>query len=267
MAASGRALVLSGLLCLATADGAAAGAFTLDQDELKLFVTGLLTSGDRYFDRRGRLRSRGDYRKYDLQAFAEYGLRDGFTVFGSTALQKIRAEDGTTYRRKGLGRSEIGARARLWTDGAWIVSVQGSAVIAGAKKSDDLAVIGETDDQADGRVLVARSFELFNRPAFVDVAAGYRFRSGDPADEIRLDATFGIRPTGRLLLLAQSFNQIGAGRWSGPYRLKQRIHKLQGAVLFDLTERLQLVSAAFFSPAGRDSLDEKGATIGLGFRF
>lgn len=267
MGAWGRALFMLGFACLATAGDAAAGAFTLEPGELKLFVSGLASAGDRYFDRRGKLRSRGDYRKYDLQAFAEYGLRDGFTVFGSTALQKIRAEDRSTDRRKGLGRSEIGARARLWTDGAWIVSAQGSVVIAGAKQSDDIAVIGETDDQLDGRILVARSFALFDRPAFVDVAAGYRIRGGDPADEIRLDATFGIRPTPRLLLLAQSFNQIGTGRWSGPYRLKQRIHKLQGAALFDLTDRLQLVAAAFFSPAGRDSLDEKGATLGLGFRF
>jgi len=255
------------LICLAAADQAVAAAFTLDPGELKVFVSGLASAGDRYFDGRGKLRSRGDYRKYNLQAFAEYGLRDGFTVFGSTELQKIRAEDRSTDRRKGLGRSEIGARARLWTDGVWIVSVQGSAVIAGAKKSKDLAVIGETDDQIDGRALVARSFELFGRPAFIDVEAGYRIRGGDPADEIRLDATFGIRPTPRLLLLAQSFNQIGTKRWSGPYRLKQRIHKLQAAALLDLTDRPQLVAAAFFSPEGRDSLDEKGATLGLGFRF
>ncbi|WP_261403350.1 hypothetical protein [Chenggangzhangella methanolivorans] len=140
-------------------------------------------------------------------------------------------------------------------------------MVAGARRGDGIAAIGETDDQADIRGLVARSFEVFGKPAFVDVAAGYRFRGGDPADEIRVDASFGIRPGKRLLLIAQSFNQIGNGRWKGPLPLKQRIHKLQLAALFDLTESLQLIGAAFFSPMGRDSLDEKGASLGIGLKF
>lgn len=261
------AIVAAGLLAACPDCAAQAGAFTLEPGETKLFALGLASFGDKYFDRKGKLRSRGQYRKLDLQLFAEHGALDGLTVFGSTALQRIRAEDGSTSKRQGLGRSEFGARLRLWTDGAWIVSAQASAVVAGARKSEGLAAIGETDDQIDVRGLVARSFEIFGKPAFVDVAAGYRLRGGDPADEIRVDVSFGVRPVERLLLIAQSFNQVGTRRWSGEFPLKQRIHKLQAAALFDLTESLQLVGAAFFSPVGRDSLEEAGATLGLGYRF
>lgn len=261
-----RAIVWAGLLAAFPGE-AGAGAFTLEPGETKLFAFGFASSGGKYFDRKGKLRARGDYAKQDLQLYGEYGALDGLTLFGSIAAQKIRAEDGATFRRKGLGRSEIGARARLWTDGAWIVSAQASGVLAGARASEGLAAIGETDHQFDARGLVARSFEVFGRQAFVDLAAGYRFRSGDPADEIRIDATFGVRAFDRLLLVAQSFNQIGTGRWKGPFPLKQRIHKLQAAALFDLTPNLQLVGAAFFSPTGRDALDETGATIGIGVSF
>ena len=267
MGGGARACLAAALLLGALNGGARAGAFTLEPGETKLFLQGLYSGGDRYFDRKGKLRSRGDYKKYDLQLFAEHGALDGLTVFGSTALQKIRAEDGKTYERKGLGRSEIGARARLWTDGQWIVSAQTSAVFAGAKAGGGLVVTGETDDQLDVRGLVARSFEIFGRQAFVDVAGGYRFRSGDPANEVRIDASFGVRPVERLLVLTQSFNQIGTARWRGPFPLKQRIHKLQAAALFDLSESLQLIGAAFFSPDGRDALDETGATIGIGVKF
>lgn len=246
---------------------AAAGAFTLEPGEAKLFVSGYVMSGDEYFDRKGKRHARGRYQKRELQAFAEYGALDGLTVFGAAGLQKVKAKDGVTHDREGLGRSEIGARARLFAKEGWIASAQASVVIAGAKKSDDLAVIGETDDQFDVRGLVARSFEAFGKPAFVDLAAGYRWRSGDPADEIRLDATFGIRPAERLLLLAQSFNQFGTGRWKGPYELKQRIYKLQGAAIYELNQTWSVFAAAFFTPIGRDALDERGATVGVGLRF
>lgn len=265
--ASVRAIVAAGLLAIVPGGDAEAGAFTLERGETKLFLLGTASSGDAYFDAKGRRRSRGDYKKRELQLFTEYGVRNWLTLFGSASLQKISAEAGLRDIRKGPGRSEIGARARLWSEGGWIVSVQASGLMAGARGEASVAAIGETDDQVDVRGLVARSFELCGRPAFLDVAAGYRFRSGDPADEIRIDASVGVRLLDRLLVIGQSFNQIGTARWAGPYPLKQRIHKLQAAALFDLTENLQLVGAAFFSPTGRDSLDEAGATLGLGVKF
>lgn len=262
---------LLALACLAAATlpprAAWAGAFTLAPGEGKLFVSGTLTSGDHYFDRDGRLKSRARYDKYDLQAYGEYGLRDGLTIFGATGLQKIGVAGADGDKRKGFGRSEAGLRMRHLQKDGWIVSSQTSVVIAGAPDNARLTVVGESDDQFDTRALVARSFELFGKPAFVDLAAGYRMRGGDPADEIRLDATFGVRPAPRWLLLAQNFNTFGTARWTGPYPLRQRIHKVQCVAIYDLTETLSLVSAAFVTPDARDALDERGATLGLGLRF
>jgi hypothetical protein len=260
-------VVLLALLGIAaTPHAAVAGAFTLKPGEVKAFLTGYVMSGDEYFDRKSKRRSRGRYEKRELQVFVEYGALDGLTLFGSTALQQIEARDGGVHDREGLGRSEAGARARLWSQEGWILAAQASAIVAGAKGSN-LAAIGETDDQADVRGLVARSFEAFGKPAFLDIGAGYRWRSGDPADEVRIDVTFGVRPVERLLLLVQSFNQIGTGRWKGPYELKQRIHKLQGAAIFDLNDTWSIFAAAFFTPIGQDCLDERGATVGIGLRF
>lgn len=262
-------LAAVGLLTIAALSPAevSAGAFTLQEGEAKLFVSGLLTSGDQYFDRGGRLRPRASYRKYDLQGFLEHGFRDGLTLIASTTLERIYVIDSDRARRDGLGRSEFGLRARLLQENGWIVSAQGSVVIAGAKRNDGVAAIGETDDQFDVRGLVARTFDVFGKPAFLDLQAGYRFRSAEPADEARFDATFGVRASPRWLLLAQSFNTIGLGRWSGEYPLKQRIHKLQGAALFDMTQRLTLFSSFFVTPFGRDAMDERGGQIGFGYRF
>lgn len=265
-----RASALALALCLGAAlppRTAAAGAFTLEPGETKIFATATLNSGDHYFDRDGKLTSRARYRKRELQAYAEHGLFDGFTVFGATGLQKISVNGAAGDGHEGLGRSELGGRLRLYQKDGWIASLQSSVVIAGMKENDKLAAVGESDDQFDVRGLIARSFELFGKPAFVDFAAGYRFRSGDPANEIRLDATLGIRPAPRWELLVQSFNTFGTAEWRGPYPLKQRIFKLQGAALYDLTENLSLIGAAFFTPSGRDALEEQGATIGIGLRF
>jgi len=261
-----RAFIAAGLTAISSSD-ASAGAFTLEKGETKLFVLGLASSGNGYYDRDGKRRSRETYSKKELQLFIEYGVRDWLTLFSSTGLQKIRLAAHEDFVRKGQGRSEIGARVRLWNEGAWTVSAQALGVLAGARETDGIAAFGETDHQVDGRLLVARSFAFWGMPSFVDVAAGYRFRTGYAADEVRVDATFGVRPFDRLLALAQSFNQIGVARWEGPLPLKQRIHKLQAAALFDLTPGLQLIGAAFVSPIGRDALDERGATLGIGLRF
>ncbi|TBN54589.1 hypothetical protein EYR15_06070 [Hansschlegelia quercus] len=256
-----------GLLAALISSSALAGAYTLPRGEVKLFVSGLMTDGDRYFDTTGRRQPRGRYTKYDTPVFVEYGVRDGVTLFGSTELEKISAEDGGRHERQGLGRSELGARIRLFNEGPWIASAQGSVVVAGARAKEGVAAIGETDDQVDVRGLIQRSFEAFGIAGFADFEAGYRWRSKAPADEVRLDATVGLRVAPRWLALVQSFNTIGAGRWSGRYPLRQRIAKLQGALFYDLTERMQLFGAAFFTPYGRDAMDETGGQIGVGYRF
>ncbi|WP_020185142.1 hypothetical protein [Methylopila sp. 73B] len=251
----------------ATPDVAGAGAFTLEKSETKVFATAYVTSGDHYFDGRGRLKARDRLKKQDLQLYIEHGLADGLTVFGAGALERITVSGDERSQRSGLGRTELGVRVRLAEPGAWIVSAQGGVVIAGAKRSEGPAAVGETDDQVDLRLLVARSFDAFARPAFLDVQAGYRTRSGDPADEVRVDATLGVRPAARWLLLAQSFNVFGQGRWGGPYALKQRTHKVQAAALLDLTSTMTIYAAVFATPAARDALDERGAQLGIGYRF
>lgn len=252
---------------LTSCSAAFAGAFTLEPGETKLFVTVMAMSGDRYFDRDGVLRSRGRYDKRELQLYGEYGIRDGLTAFGSTAFQKISIKDFETERRDGFGRTEAGLRLRLWQGGGWIVSIQGSAAVAGAKESARFTVVGESDDQLDARALVARTFEVFGKPGFMDMAVGYRARFGDPADEIRFETTVGVRPAARWELMAQSFNSIGTSRWRGPLPIRQRTQKLQGLAIYALTEHLSLVAAAFFTPAGRDALDERGGTLGIALKF
>jgi hypothetical protein len=259
--------ISGGLLAALLSNSAYAGAYTLPPGEAKVFVSGLITDGERYFDTTGRRQARGRYTKYDTPVFVEYGFREGVTLFGSTGLQKISAEDGGRHERYGLGRSEVGARIRLLNEGPWIASAQSSVVVAGARAKEGVAAIGETDDQVDVRGQLQRSFEVLEMPGFADVEAGYRWRTKAPADEVRLDATVGLRVAPRWLALVHSFNTIGAGRWSGRYPLRQRIAKLQGALLFDLTERMQLFGAAFFTPYGRDAMDETGGQLGVGYRF
>lgn len=261
-------IALSAALAAPLSGGLAhAGAFVLEPGEAKLFATAFAMSGDQYFDADGDLRKRERFKKRELQLYGEFGLLDGVTLFGAGGLQRIVARDRGRHVREGVARSELGLRARVLQRDGWIVSVQGSGLIAGAKGKGDIAVIGETDDQADLRLLAARSFEIAGKPAFLDLAAGYRARSGDPADEARLEATLGVRPVEPLLLMAQSFSTIGLSRWRGPYRLKQRIHKLQAAAMYDVSTSVSLVAAGFFTPAGRDALEETGATLGVAFRY
>src|SRR3712207_8696464 len=52
--------------------------------------------------------------------------------------------------------------------------------------------------ELDLRLLLGQGFAIGDWPSFVDAQAAYRLRTGDPADEIRADFTFGTRPHPRL---------------------------------------------------------------------
>lgn len=162
----------------------------------------------------------------------------------------------------GPGYSDFGIRLRLARSENTVLSVQAAARIAGASDDRNPAEIGNTDPEADFRVLVGRSLYVGDWPAFLDLQAAYRVRAGPPPDEYRIDVTFGIRPAKDWLLLAQSFNVISTGRGAGIFP-DTRYHKLQGSVVWEFSPGWAVQAGVLATVAGRNALRERGVVAGL----
>jgi hypothetical protein len=258
------AMIAAGLTGLATP--ALAGAWTLDAGTGALVVTGTAMQSNSGFDSGSRQRPIPRYSKDEGQALIEYGLTDWFTVMLQPSLQHVDIAAPVGAQRSGLGYTDIGGRARIWSDASWVISAQATGRIPGVFDKTNPAAIGYTDHEIELRGLAGYSFKAWALPAFVDLEVAQRYRLGGPPDEFRADVTFGIRPADKWLLLAQSFNVIseGAGSWRfGSFAY----HKFQLSAVYAVTPALSLQLGGFSTVWGRNALQENGLVIGAWYKF
>ena len=249
-----------------SAGPALAGAWTLDAGTGALVFTGTAMQSTRVFDSGSRLRPVPRYGKDEAQLLIEYGITDWFTAMIQPSLQHVDIAAPISAQRSGLGYTDIGGRARIWSESGWVVSAQATVRIPGTFDKTNPAAIGYTDHEIELRGLAGYSFEAGTLPAFVDMQVAQRYRLGGPPDEFRADVTFGIRPAAKWLLLAQSFNVIseGAGSWAfGSFAY----HKFQLSAVYAVTPTLSLQLGGYSTYWGRNALQENGLVFGAWYKF
>ncbi|WP_456775072.1 hypothetical protein [Bradyrhizobium sp. USDA 4369] len=249
-----------------SASPALAGAWTLDAGTGALVFTGTAMQSTRVFDSNSRLRPIPRYGKNEAQVLIEYGLTDWLTAMVQPSLQNVDIAAPIGAQRSGLGYTDIGARARIWSDSAWVVSAQATVRIPGTFDRTNPAATGYTDHEIELRGLAGYSFEAGTLPAFVDLQVAQRYRLGGPPDEFRADVTFGVRPADKWLLLTQSFNVVseGAGNWRfGSFAY----HKFQLSAVYAITPALSLQLGGYTTYWGRNALQENGLVLGAWYKF
>ena len=104
--------------------------------------------------------------------------------------------DQTATRSSGFGLAEanIFARYALYSGTSDVLSLQATLSTPGIGATRN-PYIAEPHASLEARITYGRSIPLpRDMSAFVALGAGYRFRAGSPADEMRVDATVGFRP-------------------------------------------------------------------------
>lgn len=147
-----------------------------------------------------------DFEKFEVSAFAEYGLTDTMTLFSRVARQDVSLDTASvTDSAYGYAASELGVRQRLWKGDWAVISAQTSLLLPGAGENvNDLRFGGGSTDM-ESRVLVGQSFEWGGWNGFAEAQLGYRKRGDGYADEARLDIAFGLKPTKRFEVMAQGY--------------------------------------------------------------
>ncbi len=244
---------------------ALAGAWTLPQGSGQVIATGIYSDSDEGFDDRATSVDINDYRKAEVYVLAEYGVTDDLTLMVTPSFSHTSVQgngDDTT----GPGYTELGARYRFAKTRHGAFSFQTSLRVPGKRRQDNVAQIGATDTEIDLRALAGMNFRVANKEAFVDFQGGYRIRNGAPPNEFRLDATFGIRPAPRLLLLAQSFNTISDGSGRGIFG-RHRYSNLYASGVYEVSPKWSLQLGVLATLSGRNALQERGLLSGVWFKF
>lgn len=142
-------------------------------------------------------------RRHDqtLSLYGEYGLTDRLTLQSKTAL--TRGHD-SFVDYEGLGAVELGLRYALLHRDRSVVSLYLGATRDGVGRNAGYAAPGQGDMDLEARLLAGTSRRWRAMPVFAELQVARLKRSG-LADETRVDATAGVRPTRRWLLMVQTY--------------------------------------------------------------
>ncbi len=140
--------------------------------------------------------------------YEEYGLTDRITLISSLYYKWLDYRDSYVSRESyGIGDAEVGAKYLIWR-GPVVVSLQGLFKYGELYEGDD-PPLGNGQNDFELRLLLGRSLWPF--PAYCGLEAGYRWRAGAPADEVRALFEIGANFTKKFYARIKLDATIGVG--------------------------------------------------------
>jgi hypothetical protein len=241
--------------------GAQAGPWLEPPGQGQVILGGSFSDSLRAYDVNGRLAPVSSYKKFELTAYMEYGAMEQVTLIAAPSVLDFRAKPpGESYA--GMGVLEAGARVKLYDYEEWTFSAQATLREATNARSRIFLDTGH-GMQADMRVLIGRSFTILGFPAFSGIEIGYRSPGGF-GHEIRADATLGVRPLEKLLVLLQTFN-ISAVHTTPLY--PTRSNKIALSAVYELTASVSVQFGGIVGLPGVNTTTERGLIGALWYRF
>jgi len=258
-------LLATAVLVLLLAQGAWAGAWTLDRGQEQVISGATYSEASRGFDDASKPTQQVKFDKLLAQNSIEYGLTDAVTLFTSTEYVSAQSSgDRQATIRARSAAVEAGARILLLTR-IGMFSIQGSGKTAGAF---DMSVSANkaSGSQVELRLLYGTNYKLFGLDGFVDLQAAERWIRHPRPNEVAIDTTVGLWLTPGTLAMFKSYNIVSGGGGVAPYGF-YRMHKLEFSVVQKLTGRWSIQIGAFTSPLGQNIVKEQGFVSALWYRF
>ena len=216
------------------------------------------------FDAAGRLIPGADFEKTEFEIYAEHGLRETVTLVLKPAFQNVRAGSEVKH---GLASIEAGLRTRLhrFADGS-VVSAQAAAIVPGGKFDRDHPLLTSGHGDVEARLLYGQPADFFGLVGFTDMQLAWRRRGGPPADEIRVDATYGVDlgEDWAIALGAQAVATVGEVR--APFT-HYRAQKIQGSLRYSLGGGRHLEVGGLRTVSGAGTVRETGIFIAVWSAF
>ena len=245
-------MIAAAFSCLAPSV-AAAGAWPVAPGKTQVIGKYERQSADKGFDPQGLLVDIDRRRDEAVSVFVEHGLTERLTLQAKAGVTR-GGDRWADY--SGRGPVELGLRWAVQQGDHSALSVYLGAAEAGVGRNAGYAAPGQGSLDLEARVLYGRSATWRGRPVYLDLQAARLKREG-LADENRLDMTLGLRPTPKLLLLAQTYAGQAERRGADSRWLKSEISVVRafGAWNAQVGWRDTL--------AGRETARDRGVVLAL----
>lgn len=262
-------------LCIAVfvtfhASLAHAGAWLQPRGSGQFISQGTYYSNDQFFDRDGDTQPQSRFSKYELQPYVEYGLRDNLTV-GGTFFVPLTRQSGN--EKLGIADPEFFARTLLWHDNVQRISLQPLIKFASIYRNTNTTPrSGSKSSDAELSLLYGRNLNLISSRDYLDTRIGYRARSGDLHNQVRVDAALGLQPHPDWYIIPAVRGVIATHLPEGePFRengdLDSDLLRAELGIAYDLSALRRLQVTAFTHAAGRQTGAGFGITTGFTQQF
>lgn len=266
---------------MAAAQPAVASGWTQPQGHGFYKVVGQVLRGDDFHDAQGTSVQIPTLAQYTLSGYAEYGLRDDFTiitylpVFQRITLNRLEGRpSGFVYARgdavNSVGDGELGLRFRMWQRGGTVVS---AALTLGLPLGNDQQVSGllTGDGEMNQRLELQLGHSLYPAPAWIGVGIGYDHRLRGYDDNLVYTAEAGYTMRQRIHVIGQirgtraleggdASVSAGAG---GLAANDQRFFSFGPEIIFDVIDGVSLSFGAMTGVGLRNTLSAPSLSVGI----
>lgn len=237
---------------MAAVSPAVAGPWPVPEGEVFAVNTLTFHRADNGDDGRGLSTGDGTLTRWEYSPYIEYGLTDTITLGANPRFQHVVQETGQgDNTTTGFGDLDLFARTVAWRDDYSILAFQGLVKVPTGYDKDANPALGNGQVDLDPRVLFGHGFSLGSWPSFAEVQLGYRYRFGDPSDEVRVDTTIGTNPTDDIMVMLQTFNIVGISNETNNGS-DFDLYKVQFSGVYDVTPNVALQLGGYSEVAGRN---------------
>lgn len=209
----------------------------------------------------------GAYRRTDADLYLEYGLTRRITIGAQTLFGRASSGAGDeAVSNFGAFAVEAFVQSQLWRGQNSVVAVRTTMSAPAYVDEEARFALRDPGFDLETRALWGRGFSTPFGHAFANVEAAHRTRFGPAASQVRIDATLGLQPNKRWMLLAQSFNIVSL-RNETLGGADYDVYKLQPSAVWFATQRLGLQTGATIEVAGRNLTPGVSAFAGVWVRF
>jgi hypothetical protein len=230
---------------------------------------------DEYRDAEGNRFRIPEYQKWAYEPYLEYGWSETVTLGGSASLERAVQEDSrTTQGGAALGLAELALfyRQELLDWKGVKLSSQTLYARSPVWRSGEVPEIGSHTQDMELKLLAGYGFTLWERPSYINLEAGQRWRIGNAGDQYRFDATLGTQLTDRWGVAAEWHTTLATTQEGQNFLTLQPsndydLQSVQLTASYALDDRRSL-RAGFFTDLGARNTGEGGGIVfGYGVRF
>lgn len=231
------------------AQTALAGAWTQPEGRRQLIQNVVFYSTSDAFNASGDRVDVPRFSKFEINPYYEVGMSDATTLGISGFVQYLRQKEQSEGKADnlGIGETELFVRQRLYAGQGFAFAVQPLLKLPSHYRSDNAPVAGRANWDAELALLGGYGFSWLGQSHYIDLKAGYRYRSERLEDQWRASAALGVGVTPRVRLVPEL-------HWTGRVRSGGTVDSLSGQNDYDLL-KAQISAVYSFS-------EEYGVQVG-----